>query len=580
MTKTLYNLWRIKPRLVNNPVILRELVVRLRKRSSFFYLALFQIIAVILISFFWYYFTNNYYRGVRWDSQIREMFLILNLFQGLTVSLLIPLISSTIVNIEREQETWDLLRTTPLNLATIILGKFSSAVFFVWLLLISLIPFYGIFLTSGGVSPQEIGIVFLLFTEIIVVVAIFGLLCSIYCKRTVTAVSATYFLGFVYIIGTLFGRVLFCAMFTNREIFGTEIFFSPLLIAIVYFANGIPPSSYIWEFARSHPYKTHIFMILGLIVFLLFLSFRKLNQQSDRLSKPRLMDYFSGRRTTSRTDGSLQSWFPPRLIPQRLNPVYVKDRRELFGRWRLPITAFLLFIAGGFLFLSSFEFAGNRFNDQLQYMVLWTVFLPFIIMPYAANSIRGEFDRDTYDLLATTTLGARKIAQGKIKAGFRAYLWRFLAFYLFPFLAFFLGSLGTYDYRIKDLLYGTPIVFFVSSYFFLSLGVYCSSLRQKTTTAYALTFALALLIFIGVPIFVEMFIEFIRLDRNFYRQTLYPLCGMLSPFFVIVNYGSSNNQWQTDDWWRLIFLQALWMIPCSILLQTLTQRNLQRIERA
>jgi len=99
--------WQARPSLVNNPVILRELIVRLRKGSSFYYLAIFLIVGFIASLSFWYQLTHNNYQGVNWNRQTRNMFLVLNMFQGLTVALLIPLISATIINIERERETWD-----------------------------------------------------------------------------------------------------------------------------------------------------------------------------------------------------------------------------------------------------------------------------------------------------------------------------------------------------------------------------------------------------------------------------------------------------------------------------------------
>ncbi|MCP4710332.1 MAG: hypothetical protein GY869_17050, partial [Planctomycetes bacterium] len=102
-----------------------------------------------------------------------------------------------------------------------------------------------------------------------------------------------------------------------------------------------------------------------------------------------------------------------------------------------------------------------------------------------------------------------------------------------------------------------------------------SSARQTTTTACALTFGIALL---GIPAIMEMFSALTNYNYLFSRPEYNQWCGILSPFFLIANYGSGNNQWQGDVWWSLLFLQALWMIPGSILLQTLTQRNIRRID--
>ncbi len=570
-----HRFWKARPRMINNPVILRELVVRLRKGSSFYYLAIFLIVGFIASLTFWYHFTKNYHRGASWSSQIREMFLILNLFQGGTVALLIPLISATIINIERERETWDLLRTTPLNLATIIVGKFFSSVLFVWVLLSSLIPIYGLFLTSGGVSPQEIGVVFLIFGEIIVVVGLIGLLCSIHCKRTVNAVSLAYFLGFIYIIGIMFIRPFICMPFTSHEHWGMEMILSPTVVAICYFANETLPRE-VGEFTRSHPYHVHIVMVLALIGILLYLCFKKLYQYSDRQPNQGFWTRFSRHTPAARSKGPLKDWFLPRFIPYEANPVYIKDRREHYNRRKLIISTCILFVVGLFFFLSALEINRDR-DDQLHFMLIWTVFLPLTVVPYAANSIRSEFDRNTFDILATTTLTVRRIIAGKLKAGFRLFQWRLWAFFLIPFLVFLLSG-GELINWYGDLLFGSIIVVYVTAYFFLSLGIYCSSLKRKTTTAYALTFGIALLLYFCLPVFSEIIIEFMRSGRSTAREMFYPLCGMLSPFFLIANYGTNSYQWDGDELWFFVFVQALWMIPGSIALQRFTRRNLMRTE--
>jgi len=363
--------------------------------------------------------------------------------------------------------------------------------------------------------------------------------------------------------------------FTSREQFGMEMIISPFFVAIIYFNNNMPPSDHFSEYARSHPYQVHIFMVLALIGVLLFLCFRKLNRQSDWQPNQGFWARFTRRTPSQRSKVPVKDWFLPRFIPYGANPVYIKDRREHYNRKRLFISTCVLFVAGLFFFLSSIEISNNVIMRQLRFMLVWIVFLPLTIVPYAANSIRGEFDRNTFDILATTTLTPHRIIAGKFKAGFRLFQWRLWAFFLIPFLAFILN--GGLD-RHGDFLFGSVVVFYVTAYFFLSLGIYCSSLKRKTTTAYALTFGIALLLYFGLPIISEIIIELIRSGRTAARAMFYPLCGMFSPFFLVVNYGTNNHQWNGGEFWFLMFWQAVWMIPASIALQRFTQHNLMRNE--
>ena len=69
-------------------------------------------------------------------------------------------------------------------------GYFAvGAVLFVWLMLFSLAPMYGIFFLTGGISASEILFVFAMITEVTVIIGLIGLFCSIQWKRTVTAVT-------------------------------------------------------------------------------------------------------------------------------------------------------------------------------------------------------------------------------------------------------------------------------------------------------------------------------------------------------------------------------------------------------
>lgn len=562
-------LWQIHPRLINNPVIMRELVVRLRNKSSFGYLAVFLLVGVIIVSIFWSLFQQNYYRGASWNRQIREMFTILNAFQGVIVSLLIPLLSATIVSIERERETWDILRTTPLNLATIIFGKFFSSVLFVWILLSSLIPIYGMFLTSGGVSPNEITVVFLLFAEMIVVIGLIGLYCSIRCKRTIQAISWTYILGFIYVIGIFFIRTLICAPFMGDEEWGVELFVSPAFVMLIYFTNvGTPPG--VGGFAKDHPYQVHIILVAILIAVLLYLCYRALSRHGERLATQGFFMRFVERFRRTSKSGFLRRWPPRRYIPLGKNPIYYKDKRELAGQWRLPISIGFLFFLGLFVYASSIDM--NRLAlDQLQFMLVCTVFAPWTVVPYAANSIRGEFDRNTFELLRTTTLTSQQIIDGKFRTGVSLFKWRFWSFFLLPCIGFFLSG------QYWDYLFGSLIVLFVSSRFFLTAGIFCSSLKLKTLTVYALTFGAVLFFYFIIPGMIGLLCELAQHEMDA-AEILYPVGGILSPFFLIVNYGSRNWQWDGAGWVIMIALQCLWMTLASNRLTRFTHRNIRLVE--
>ncbi len=191
-------MWRERPNIINNPIILRELVAQLRKKQSFFYLFLFVGAGILSFLGFWNSFLN--YKSIYSRDFTREFLIGLTLIQGVILLLIAPLLSATAFCLEKERETWDLLRTSPINLASILLGKFISSILFVWIIMLSMIPVFSLIMPFGGVSPAEITAIFCVFTEGIIIATLIGLYCSIRWKKTIQAISFSYIFCFIYFL--------------------------------------------------------------------------------------------------------------------------------------------------------------------------------------------------------------------------------------------------------------------------------------------------------------------------------------------------------------------------------------------
>src|SRR5438874_5998014 len=90
-------------------------------------------------------------------SQIgKGIFAVLVIFQTILVSLLTPAFTSGSITSEREHKTYDLLMTTLLTARSVIFGKLGSALGYVLLLLLALIPLESLTFMFGGVSPEEL----------------------------------------------------------------------------------------------------------------------------------------------------------------------------------------------------------------------------------------------------------------------------------------------------------------------------------------------------------------------------------------------------------------------------------------
>jgi ABC-2 type transport system permease protein len=256
--------WRERPNIINNPIILRELITQLRKKQSFFYLFLFVGAGILAFLGFWNSFLKNQYIYPR--DYTRDFLMGLTMIEGIILLLIAPLLSATSFCLEKERETWDLLRTSPINLASILLGKFLSSILFIWIIMLSMIPVFSLIMPFGGVSPIEITTIFCVFTEGIIIATLIGLYSSVRWKKTIQAISVSYIFCFIYFLVI---PVLPSFLTHDEEIW---ILLSPVSLAFPIILGGT-------FFMGMSPIKMliiHLFFAVAVITTLVALCFSRL----------------------------------------------------------------------------------------------------------------------------------------------------------------------------------------------------------------------------------------------------------------------------------------------------------------
>lgn len=200
------------------------------------------------------------------------------------------------------------------------------------------------------------------------------------------------------------------------------------------------------------------------------------------------------------------------MIPGRIrrNPVVIK---ELRGRMRggrafviLTIYLLLLSIAISIVFLtftaSQSSVSGSDMRQVLGKaifgmvvgMELFTV--SFIAPALTAGAISSEREHQTYDLLRTTLLSARSFVLGKLFSSlFYIVLLLFAALPL-QSLAFLLGGVALEEVLIGNLL------LVITAAAFSAIGLFFSSMTRRTLVSTVLSYALAIIIVFGLPIFL------------------------------------------------------------------------------
>ncbi len=183
-------------RILDNPVIAKELRGRMRDRRTFilltFYLSLIASFVGVV-----YLFLSESASGMSFDPDYRQMlgksiFGTVVIIELLLIGFIGPGLTSGAITSEREHRTLDLLKTTLLTPRELVLGKLGAAVIYLLLLIFTVLPIQSLAFILGGVGPAEI----IISTILLIVTAVFfstlGIFFSSFLKRTLAATISSY----------------------------------------------------------------------------------------------------------------------------------------------------------------------------------------------------------------------------------------------------------------------------------------------------------------------------------------------------------------------------------------------------
>lgn len=578
-----------RPVLLNNPVILREVIDRLRKKSSFVYLLITLMVGIGLLVFSW----NDLVRAhvqfgrAQWNAS-RDLLLMVNLVLGSAIFFMTPLFSSTCINLEKERDSWDLLTTTPLSAASILWAKFVSCMFFIWILMLSLLPIYGLCFTLGGVSPEEIAFIFWLFTEVILATVLVGILSSILIDKSLKSISSTYFTIVAFFVGIPIFSIAWSERFNEPFLLGIPFLLSPLVISICYYEQPPPGEYYIGLFGNNI-YLTHAVLFAFFLLCLAWISVRKIQKERHRKKHSLFAALLLNLRDNGLLRTGSRSNRPPDAIPDRKNPIFIKEYKEAFGRHNTQLIKssvyWSIFSITLFIF---FSFVERRYDYGLRVWLECMPFvaimaLPLLVVPYAVNSFRNEQDRNTWDLLATTTLSNRRIFWGKYFAGLYVVQWKMAACYGICLVG--LGLAGIIDlidmdsesiiWRISNdrnqlllrrLLWAIPIAV-CSASMLMAIGLYISSRMNSTLPAYTVTFGVAIGLYLLLPLLIRLalFNRVTMMRNTEWNYIVSLLASIPSPFFILTLLGHRGlGDIEAHATWLLLF--AGYTVFCVVII--------------
>jgi ABC-2 type transport system permease protein len=199
-----------------NPVILKELRNRMRGSRAFWMLTAYLILLsigmlVILLGYAASERTGagGYVRPIIGKALFGMAFGL----QLLTISFIAPALTAGAISSEREQHTFDLLRTTLLPARAMVLGKLFSSLSYLILLLFTALPFQSLAFLFGGVATEEVVISALLLLFTALSFCSIGLFFSSFLRRTLVSTALSYGCAVLLVFGLPMALILGLVMF-------------------------------------------------------------------------------------------------------------------------------------------------------------------------------------------------------------------------------------------------------------------------------------------------------------------------------------------------------------------------------
>ena len=147
----------------------------------------------------------------------QSIFSILSIFQLILVSFIAPAFTAGQISLEREKQTLDLLISTPMRPAAIVIGKLAAALAFVVLMIVAAIPITAIVLMYGGAAIDDIVRQQLVLLATALVLGAIGLFYSALIKRTQAATVLTYITVLAMTLGTTMLFIFWSVVINQTE---------------------------------------------------------------------------------------------------------------------------------------------------------------------------------------------------------------------------------------------------------------------------------------------------------------------------------------------------------------------------
>jgi ABC-type transport system involved in multi-copper enzyme maturation permease subunit len=200
-----------------NPVLMKELKVRMRGWRAAGIIALYLVVLSLVAVFIIYStFVDPY--GSTIDPQISTgAYTGLAVIQFILIMFIVPALTAGAISGEREKQTLDLVLCTRLKPISIVTGKLFASTSQTLLLIVSSLPLFSMVFLFGGISMKEVLQLFAFYIITAITIGSIGIFFSTCLKRTTAATVLTYGMVAFLCIGTIFLGMFYLKIFYNWD---------------------------------------------------------------------------------------------------------------------------------------------------------------------------------------------------------------------------------------------------------------------------------------------------------------------------------------------------------------------------
>ncbi len=472
--------------LFENPVLQRELLVNLRMKRAFILLLVYQALLAAVVFLAWPQ-ESRLQANAQEAKELVDMFF---LGQYILASLMAPSFAAATITGEKERKTYEMLLASPLQPAAISLGKLLASLAHLALLIFASLPIVMLCLPLGGVSLYEVLAAYLGLLLSVVTFGMISLACSSYFQRTAAALVASYLLILpLALMAVLVWRALGGDGQLRLILTVTALPAIAALICSSLFVNTnarlLNPPDVGSEGKEVVDLDQEAEEIVGLVI--------QRDQFPDRLFAP-----------PKRDD----------LMEDGANPVYDKEiHSEIFSQGTLMLR--LVIQVSMFLAIPIMAPCLFIFPHLAAWYIGYVVIFNMLVGPvFSAGSVTGERERQTLDLLLTTTITPWQILWGKLVAGLRvsSVLTLFLAW---PLLLACVMVMYYWENIPSVLAYAGILLTTCATTAIVAM--FCSVVFRKTSMSLMTSYLVIMALFcvpLSVTFFVKVFVDPVAVSTN------------------------------------------------------------------